>query len=46
MSKYIALEGIKEGNKFYTVYTEGEDHTRLHDGTVAYIRFLDLQILI
>jgi hypothetical protein len=36
MPKYVALEGIKEGNKFYTAYTEGEDPTRLYDGTVAY----------
>lgn len=36
MPKYVVLEGIQEGNKFYTGYTEGRDHTKLNDGTVAY----------
>ena len=36
MPKYIALEGLKEGNKFYTGYTEGKDHTRLISGEEVY----------
>lgn len=36
MPKYVALEGLKEGNKFYTGYTEGTDHTRLASGELAY----------
>lgn len=40
MPKFILLEGIikdvNKGNKFFTTYTEGEDQTKLMDGTVAY----------
>ena len=34
--KLVAVEGIKEGNKFFSTMEEGEDPTKLADGTVAY----------
>ena len=34
--KFILLQGIAEGNRFFTSYVEGQDHTKLEDGTVAY----------
>ncbi len=34
--KYVCLEGLKEGNRFFTTNTPGEDPTKLFDGTVAY----------
>jgi hypothetical protein len=36
MSKFVCLEDLKENSRFYTTYHEGEDATRLADGTVAY----------
>lgn len=36
MPNFVVLEGIEEGNKFYTGYTEGHDHTKLNNGKVAY----------
>ena len=36
MKQYVCLEGLKEGNKFFTTNHEGEDPTVLQDGTVAY----------
>jgi hypothetical protein len=33
---YVCLEGLKEGNRFYTGYTEGSDPTKLASGEVAY----------
>lgn len=35
MNKFVILEGIKEGNRFYT-QTDGNDPTKLADGTTAY----------
>jgi hypothetical protein len=35
-SKYVILEGIDAGNRFFTANTQGKDQTRLADGTVAY----------
>ena len=35
--KYVCLEGLEEGNRFYTsAGTSREDDERLADGTVAY----------
>ena len=34
--KLVALEGVKEGNKFFTCAEENEDHTKLSNGEVAY----------
>jgi hypothetical protein len=34
--EYVILEGIKEGNRFYTSHTEGTDETKLANGKVAY----------
>ena len=36
MPEFVVLEGLKEGNRFYSPYTEGDDPTRLYDGTIAY----------
>lgn len=40
MHKFIILQGIikdvNRGQRFFTTYTEGEDQTKLLDGTVAY----------
>ncbi len=36
MSKFVILQGIAEGNRFFTDFVEGHDYTRLEDGTVAY----------
>lgn len=33
--KYVVLEGLKAGNRFFTINT-GDDPTKLVDGTVAY----------
>ena len=35
--KFVLLEGIKEHNRFFSTYTEGEDASKLEDGTIAYI---------
>lgn len=34
--KYILLRGLQWGNRFFTNYTPGWDHTKLNNGTVAY----------
>ena len=34
--KFVILEGIEEGNRFFSTHTPGEDETRLADGTLAY----------
>ena len=34
--KFILLQGIAEWNRFFTTCIEGQDHTKLEDGTVAY----------
>lgn len=39
MPKLVVLEGLKEGNRFYSNYTEGNDPTKLSNGTVAYKLF-------
>jgi hypothetical protein len=36
MPKYVALEGLKEGNRFYTSYDPDKDPTKLNTGEVAY----------
>lgn len=36
MKKLVVLEGIKLGNKFISTTDEGDDPTKLNDGTVAY----------
>jgi len=36
LKKYIVLEGIERGNRFYTTNAPNYDHTKLLDGTVAY----------
>jgi len=36
MSKFVCLEGIEHGNKFYTSHSDGKDPSKLWDGTVAY----------
>jgi hypothetical protein len=33
---FVVLEGIEEGNRFYTTNTRGEDHRFLANGTEAY----------
>lgn len=34
--KYVILEGIELGNRFFCLNTHGVDHTRLATGEVAY----------
>jgi hypothetical protein len=34
--KYVILEGIEYGNRFFCLNTHGVDHTRLATGEVAY----------
>jgi hypothetical protein len=34
--KLVAVESIQYGSKFYSTMEEGEDPTKLSDGTVAY----------
>lgn len=36
MHKFVILEGIKEGNRFFTMYDPTRDYRYLKDGTVAY----------
>lgn len=36
MPKYVALEGLANGNRFYTGYDPDKDPTKLHTGKVAY----------
>lgn len=35
--KYVLLQGLSAGNKFFTGFTEGKDPTLLADGTKAYL---------
>ncbi len=35
--KFVLLEGIEQGNRFFSPYERGKDPTKLEDGTVAYI---------
>lgn len=34
--KYVILEGLAEGNRFFTDVREDADQTKLQDGTIAY----------
>ena len=36
MSKFICLEGIEYKNKFFTIYDESHDQTKLNNGTTAF----------
>ena len=44
--KYVCLEGIKYGNRFFTSYDGNNDPAKLKDGTVAYtvLGFADTDI--
>jgi len=35
-NKYVILQGIELGNRFFCLNTPGIDHTRLYTGEVAY----------
>ena len=35
-SKYVILEGIKQGNRFFSINNPDKDQTKLIDGTLAY----------
>lgn len=35
--KYVLLEGIEHGNRFFSLYTEGEDPTLSANGEVWYV---------
>lgn len=35
-TKFVVLEGIKEGNTFWSSFVQGEDPTKLTDNTIAY----------
>ncbi len=34
--KYVILEGIEHGNRFFSTYTEGEDPTKSAEGETWY----------
>lgn len=38
--KFVLLEGLEAGNRFFTGFRPGDEPTKLYDGTVAY-RVLD-----
>jgi hypothetical protein len=36
MHNLVVLEGLKEGNRFFSINIEGKDPIKLSDGTIAY----------
>jgi hypothetical protein len=36
MSQFIILQGLVEGNRFFTDHVKGKDQTKLADGSLAY----------
>lgn len=35
-SKFVILQGLKEGNRFFSMFSPGDEPRKLTDGTVAY----------
>lgn len=35
-SKFVCLQGLAKGNRFWSDWKPGDDATKLSDGTVAY----------